>query len=112
MKNPTTTAHVQSPNFTPQPRQAREWRRQVIAANISPLFTANIHPTAVNQPWQQAPRERPGKSSAGPTPEATARQVATPANGQGGLNQDKPSSVNGGHHVRQYFSGNQTPFKS
>jgi len=84
----------------------------VIGASIFSPLTAKIHPIPVNQPWQQAPRERLRKSSAGPTPEATARQVATPANGQGGLNQDKPSSVNGGHHVRQYFSGNQTPFKS
>jgi len=75
----------------------------VIAANTFSLFTANIHPTPVSQPWQQAPREHPEKSSAGPVFIAIGRQVAATRKGQGRPDQAKPTNINGGHHSWRHF---------
>jgi len=98
-----TTVHVQASIFTPPARQARERRRQVIAANIFSPLTAKIHPTPVSQPWQQAPRERLRKSSAGPAPGATSGQVAATRKGQGLPDQAKPTNTKGGHYFWHHF---------
>jgi len=37
--------------------------------------------------------------------------VAVPANGQGSLNQAKPSSANGGHHCQQQFPETKHPLQ-
>jgi len=75
----------------------------VIQANICTFFTGSTSPIPVNQPWQQAPRERLRKSSAGPTPEATARQVAATRKGQGCPDWAKPTNTNGGHSTGSIF---------
>jgi len=102
-KNPTTTTNFRAQKSTPPDRQAREGRRQVIAACTFSLFTANIHPTPVSQPWQQAPREHPGKSSAAPVFTAAGGQVAATPKGQGRPDQAKPTNTSGGHPFQQHF---------
>jgi len=84
----------------------------VIAANIFSLFTCNIHPTAISHPWQQAPRENPGKSSAGPVFTAAGGQVAATRKGQGCPDQAKPTNTNGGHPFRQHFSEINHPLQA
>jgi len=85
----------------------------VIAASTFSLFKANIHPTPVSQPWQQAPREHPGKSSAGPVFTAAGGQVAATRKGQGRPNQAKPTTTtNGGHYFWRHFPQKQAPLTS
>jgi len=84
----------------------------VIAASTFSLFTANIHPTPVSQPWQQAPGEHPEKSSAGPTLKAAGGQVAATRKGQGCPDQAKPTNTNGGHPFRQHFSEINHPLQA